>query len=591
MQVNKDKIILQTSDSVDTPTSGKSALHIDSNGLLVSTDENGIVHSYIEAGSGGAGASQLAYTPTVSAYYPLGTPDNVQDALDSTARESYFSKHIALQQASTSINQGGTISVSGSDSIVVEGGYGFWIDHTQGSFNPTFTKVTWATQVVQIPNISNGEEFSFVYVEDPLKTGIGTVDFKQDEPTPEDYRNKFLLGKVIHRDGTADFVVPLRPAGNDVFNQYTDLAHAIGTINIDGNVWGPADADNNLTLLKSEGTSFRLNSQTGNLDNPHTTSDLEFNSNQGDVFSYVYPDGAGGVTYVNGISAVDPLHYYNPDNKQLEEVDDAGGFFNPPNYSIQRIYSFPKPSTGGGGKHYIFYGQDQYTTLDNALEGIQTENFDLPATNFYDASLRGWLIVRRDITDFSNPSHFQFISAGKFGENAGGSSLSAQTRSLFRDDQFKIENNGDPTSFLRVSLQNLLDTGETITINANSSQNGDIDLTLPAISGQLMVQSEMDSRYVNVTGDTMTGDLTLSNLASISGSDNSLVTVDSNGTLQKTGTTVETISGGDIINIDSHLVNINSSVSIGDLWIEEVGGITSLKYKNSSGIIKSVELD
>jgi hypothetical protein len=463
--------------------------------------------------------SGVSYTPVNHPYldywYNTGTPTNVQDALDYTARETFFSKHIALQQSSTSVNQGGDISISGSDSVTVESGLGYWIDHTSldsSNINPTLKKVTWGTQVVQIPNISGGEEFSFVFVD----ADSGDVGFKQSEPTPEDYRNKFLLGKVIHRNGTADFVVPLKPIGSDVFNQFSDLAHAIGTINIEGNIWSAANPSVDLTLKKTAGKSFRLNSQVGNLDNPHTTTDPSFDTSiGGDTFSYVHRLSGGGVVYINGQTEADPDAWDDGNAStagDLPSIPD-GGFFTFNQYTVQRIYSFPKPSTGGGGKNYIFYGQKVYSTLDNALEGIETEEFELPAENFYDASLRGWLIMRRDITDFSNDTQHLFVTAGKFGENAGGTSLSAETRSLFRDDLFRIESNGDPTSFLRFSLQNILDTGETINIQANSAQNGDIDLTLPAISGQLVVQSQLDDildgRYVNVTGDTMTGPLTI----------------------------------------------------------------------------------
>jgi hypothetical protein len=455
------------------------------------TEQQLITYSTSISGWENSNVSDLNYTPSVPLYFYNNQPiTKLTDAIDANSREAFYAKHIALQQASTSVNVGGNISISGSDSINIEGGFGFWIDHStfdSSNINPTYTKVTWPDQTVQVPNINNGVEFSFVYI-DATNSNVG---FIQSEPTPEDYRNKLLLGKVIHRDGNVNFVVQLKPKSNDIFNQFSDLAHAIGTINIDGNIWTPSDPLVNLTLAKSAGKSFRLNSQVDNLVNPHTTIDPPLDTNGSDTFSYVYRDGSGGVTYINGVSEADPTQYDNGSGI-LSSIPD-GGFFTFNQYTVQRIYSFPKPSSGGGGKSYIFYGQKVYTTLDNALEGILTEKFELPAENFYDASLRGWLIMRRDITNFSNPSYFTFVAAGKFGENAGGTSLSAESKSLFKDDLFRIENNGDPTSFLRFSLQNLLDTGETITINANNTQDGDIELTLPSISGQLALTSELAS--------------------------------------------------------------------------------------------------
>jgi len=439
--------------------------------------------------------SGVSYTPPSgfpNYYYNNSPVSNIQQALDANARESFFGKHIALQQASTSVNQGGTISISGSDSITVEGGFGFHIDHTNldGSFiNPTYTKVTWSTQEATIPNIS-GAEYSFVYVD----TADSLVKFQQIQPIPEDYRNKFLLGKVVHRDATTNFTVQLQPIGRDVYNQYSDLANAIGTVNVEGNVFSPANPSTNLTIHKTSGRSFRLNSQTGDIDNPHTTIDPIIDTDNGDTFTYVNRNGSG-VVYTNSITETDPTQY-----------DDGSGTLTSvgnKKYTIQRIYSFPKPSTGGGGNSYIFYGQAIYNNLKDAIAGIETEDFVQPATNFYDASLRGWLIMRGDITDFTDEKRFKFVTAGRFGDSGAGSSISSVVSSVFRDDLFKIENDGDPSSFLNFSLQNILDSGETITINANASQTGDIDITLPAISGQLALigdLSDLETQTQGITG-------------------------------------------------------------------------------------------
>jgi len=487
-------------------------------------------------------------------YYNNGSPPtNVQDALDANARESFFGKHIALQQASTSVNQGGAISISGAESVTVEGGFGFWLDHTNfdsSGINPTFTKVTWPTQEATIPNISGGE-YSFVYVD----ASDSLVKFQQTPPVPEDYRHKFLLGKVVHRDATTNFTVQLQPIGRDVYNQYSDLANAIGTVNIEGNIFSPANPSTNLTITKTAGKSFRLNSQTGDTDNPHTTSDPILDTDTGgDTFTYVYLDGAGGVTYANAQTEINPAHY-----------DDGTGTLNPVTnnkYTVQRLYSFPKPSTGGGGKTYVFYGQALYDTLDDAIAGIETEDFTQPATNFYDASLRGWVITRSNITNFTNEARYKFVTAGKFGDSGAGSSVTASVGSTFRDDLFKIENDGDPSSFLNFSLQNILDSGETITINANALQDGDIELTLPAISGQLVVESQLDdlldSQYVNVTGDTMTGDLGINGNLTINGN-----------IVQISGSNITQIA--ETLTVEDNLIVINNGESGAGVSLGQAG--------------------
>ena len=59
-------------------------------------------------------------------------------------------------------------------------------------------------------------------------------------PQPQEHRDNLTVGKIIHRDNQVQFVVNLHHKTLDVYNQYADLAEAIGTINIDGNVIEPS---------------------------------------------------------------------------------------------------------------------------------------------------------------------------------------------------------------------------------------------------------------------------------------------------------------------------------------------------------------
>ena len=262
--------------------------------------------------------------------------------------------------------------------VKLNSGSGHVIDHENfqsGSFPPTpeITNVIWADQDIDVSPYTASYDFSFVTID--MSGSVNLIPGRP--PQPQEHRDNLTVGKIIHRDNQVQFVVNLHHKSLDVYNQYADLAEAIGTINIDGNVIEPS-ASNAANIKKSAGNSFRLNiNHHTDIKNPHYTVDAEQTSS---VFFAVYRDGAGGYTYSPNNTEIDFGHY-----------DDGSGILQPlgPKYTLKRVYMFPS-----SGRLYVMYGQSLYTTFDDALEGLHTEPFEGPPANFYDASLRAWIIVR-----------------------------------------------------------------------------------------------------------------------------------------------------------------------------------------------------
>jgi hypothetical protein len=430
-------------------------------------------------------AADVWYTPDNPLFfYNRGTPDNLQDAVDRVANNSFAAYGTSVVHASTGVISGGVISTASSTEIRISAGFGNIYDHADLDLAgvPEVNAVFWNEIVTEVPNMTAGD-FSFVSIDDN-----GDVNFSQSFVEPEDYRDRIVLGKVIHRTGNVQFVINLHQIDRDVHGQFSDLAQAIGTLNINGNVYSPSDPNTDLSLKKSGGHSFRFNYNSYiDIKNPHDTTESPVDPI---TFTYIYRDGSGNFTYSFNETEVDPDNW-DDGSGTLQTLSTSAEQF-----SIQRIYMFP-----GSNNSYLFYGRDTYASISEALDGIDTEEFVEIPGNFQDASFRAYLIVKRGITDFSDTTTWTIIDTGKFGEG-GGSSAGAAATSQFSDSTFSIFYNAQPDKNLTFDLSNLNAAGEEIVIKANADQAGDIDLTLPAETGTIALLSDISAseRVISLNG-------------------------------------------------------------------------------------------
>jgi hypothetical protein len=229
----------------------------------------------------------------------------------------------------------------------------------------------------------------------------------------------------------------------------------------------------------------------------------------------------------------------------------------------QRIYQFPT------GAVVVQYGQTSYNNLTRAIAGTQTENFVKHPATFGSAVLIGILSITKNCTNISDTTRARFTPASAFGEVTGGTSgISTTTLQQAYDnstqpeividatlDGVTIKNGtgnadnvthllegqntaGTVTSFIMadgtfhsaysvvdsISGANgnivthdadgkLLDSGILATDLATNSQvasiSGDLQSQISAITipTSATFLSDYDARYVNITGDTMTGNL------------------------------------------------------------------------------------
>lgn len=231
-------------------------------------------------------------------------------------------------------------------------------------------------------------------------------------PTPQQRRENIFLGKVVHPNRstitsvnqTVDFDVSPMAALRDLWtplkliNQGVVVSYySAGTMNIQtsaGSLWGNGIGwytnqlnPDSVSISGTSPTTFQYRSRNGSI----TGS----TSNPGDP-----PAPTGNTTTIDA-------HHYD-DNGSIVAV---GGNNRATN---QRVYLFPT------GLIRIQYGQFSYSTMANAIAGIDTEVFVEFSNNRDNGILIGILTVREDASDLSITTDAQFRFVSKFGELLGG---------------------------------------------------------------------------------------------------------------------------------------------------------------------------
>lgn len=237
-----------------------------------------------------------------------------------------------------------------------------------------------------------------------LITSGGNLVQQTTEPLGLDVRNNIYLGKVAHRNGNPISVIRnFAWYADEPFDACYDLAKAIGSINVNGNVYSANGA--NLQLNKTNGNCYRFQVNADqNRHEPSYTSESPLSSLS---FGRCYRNVAGtGVNFVVNQTTIDPNYY---------DVNGALSAVGNNNWSIQRIYMFPRTNST-----YVFYGQNQYGTKAEALANLVSETFTFTSEFFLPAVFRGWLVINQGASNLSSTSQAVFLPANKFSSATGG---------------------------------------------------------------------------------------------------------------------------------------------------------------------------
>jgi len=312
----------------------------------------------------------------------------------------------SASQLNTGLNNGGILSVASGTTFSIEDGNGWVVNNYDNPDNPIERKVTWSGLTgITVTNIGI-QPRTFVGIDENTVVIQQSTDF-----TFEQRRDIIVLGAVIHTDlATVTSTSTFPVTRFDLSSQFVDFVKVVGTVNVHGNSIS-ANAGANLSIDRSQGSMYRLGANYAtDKKNPSIVTDIAASPQ---TFTTRYRDGGGGFT----ISA--PTTSADPDN-----WDDGTGSLNTVAnnwWTVQRVYVFPS------GVATIMYGQAEYQNLDDALDGLSTEVFEIDPVVVANAVLRGYIVVQDGTTDLTDTADALFVEGNKFGTASAGGVASIPT--------------------------------------------------------------------------------------------------------------------------------------------------------------------
>lgn len=306
---------------------------------------------------------------------------------------------LALSGASTGLIDGGVITINSGDAskVDISAGEGRIINASDPT-NITETYVRWdAFTAVTLTDIAN-QDITFLCI-----NNTGAVVQSAEFPTNGDLRDCIDLGSAFHPNrttitSTSDFTAA-RPFQNTV--TLTELSQALGVINERGNIFS-GDPAGNLKIKKTAGRQFYAGIQR-DPDDPNHISTIE------QTAPNFLPLWKSGSDYITG-AATDTVIAGVWDDQSVSPSQPGGTLST--NSWANHLIIF-SPDTGVNGTIGIAYGQTVYNQKDDAILGIQTEEWDVNP-QFNGVPRMFVLTMRGGATNLTDPVDASFERAGLY---------------------------------------------------------------------------------------------------------------------------------------------------------------------------------
>ena len=298
--------------------------------------------------------------------------------------------------SSSGLLNGGIITISSPTTFDISDGNGILTDAT--TYPIPSVDVFWSGLTgIGVTNIAS-TEVTFIAV-----SSTGTVIQSSTIFPQETDNTQFNIGYIYHPNNVdIDSVENNQTPAYTPIQQLSELANSIGFINRSGNVFSAES--NNLNITHSSGAFFAFGSNY-NVDKlrPHIRDTATYLSSV-TSFDYIFQDG----------TAIEDQNDIIPGF--IDNETEPGSPIGNNRWSTQRIYITLS------GNVSIQMGQADYRNADEAETALPTEAFVTPNILTAFGMLRGFLIVKGDASDLSDTGQAIFLSAGKFGSGASGSS-------------------------------------------------------------------------------------------------------------------------------------------------------------------------
>ena len=382
---------------------------------------------------------------------------------------------------STGILDGGAISINiDPTKFNVSAGVGVIVDNHTDTLHPTAVIVSWAAQTaISVTNMLTADR-SFIAI-----NSSGAIVQSAYQFTNTEHKNYIVLGNIGHANRTN--IVGLRnnpDASFDATARLSDLARALGPLNISGNIYTANST--NLTVKKSAGNTYRLgnNFQVTKAD-PDTTTDP---AESPVSFIYSWRNGTGGWNLSTQTTNIDPTKWDNGSGT-LQSVPNG-------KFTIQIIKYFSGIS---GITARVEYGQQLFASQQAGLS-VFPDPTAVSNPDFAEGVTRSYLVLSGATSDLSNTSDAIFVDVSKFGGASGGQSSGSVT-----DLQQAYLNSSQPeittdTTRGALSIKEGLAVGGNLFEGYNNA--GTLNFSISS-SGNLQITGTVDGRDVSVDGSTL----------------------------------------------------------------------------------------
>jgi len=326
------------------------------------------------------------------------------------------------------ILQGGALSYSGSNMYITKG-TGIIINHRASAtaeISPLTTYVTWNDITASCAHLTSSLA-TYVYIDTS-----GSLHQQDTFFTVEQYKTAIPIGMFNHTNKTSITSVAnnVVTAYDDV-NQTTNFIQAFGPLKLGGLSITPLGST--LGLQVEAGESYILGGFYQQ--NPNDASHKITSQVVSPQIARVRRNGAGDFVVDNNNGSF----YTTIDTDYWDDGTGTLNSMSTGDWQIQRVFFNPFTT-----RCHVYYGQNTYTTLINALQYLATDSFVEADYTSHQYVFIGYLVVKGKTSNLSSTDN-RVVQSGLFRNTVGSSGGSSQPFHLhdLADVNVSGSSNGD----------------------------------------------------------------------------------------------------------------------------------------------------
>lgn len=344
-----------------------------------------------------------------------------------------------VANSSTGVITGGIMTINGTTNIDISDGSGEIV-------NPD-TEVRTSVEWTGLSNLTPTSSGVITYV---CINASGNPTYFTSKPSNEDTRDYICLGTILHSSlPTLDAVDNEQLFVANPLNTTRDLYDALGFINKSGNELGSTSL---LTISKSEGIMIKFGANYyNNPKDPHNLTLYALDTSTApDTFKYMMQNGTTSAALSNIIP-----------NIEDDGSNYPGTTYGSNRWGIQRVYVFPSNIME------IMPSQNDYATEDLAISSINDGTHQVELSLKDDAMLIGYIVVKGNASDLSDPTEAKFINAGKLSGISEAGSASADIQSVYNNSTNPEMFTDNTRGALTIRRGSALETDNVLEIQSN----------------------------------------------------------------------------------------------------------------------------